>query len=30
MLKVWMCVKQTVIFIAAYSDLERKKKKVYI
>ena len=29
MLKVWMCVKQTVIFIGAFSDLERKKK-VYI
>lgn len=27
MLKVWMCVRQTVIFIGAFSDLERKKKK---
>ena len=30
MLKVWMCVRQTVIFISAFSDLERKKKGLHL
>lgn len=30
MLKVWMCVRQIVIFIGAFSDLERKKKGLHL
>ena len=30
MLKVWMCVRQTVIFISAFSDLERKKNGLHL